>query len=331
MDRRYTLQRNFFYECRNHSNRLHPNTNPQPQDGKAFLPSVARTLIVLTSMLAPIIGAKPAIAASQDSPVDSVSQAVPVDTPKPAALYLQQAKSGSLRHRGDRWLLTLNGTAPRVTTFADRPQQVGGAQDLKSFLSGWNGAFGSTAPQAVLEITDAPASRDVILLELSAPQVGMLPGTITYEVRPLTQTSRASLAALAERADSRVSARFGRASLFIDATGGAVPFSVFWTSNGGTFGFGFDVATISSGSLMSIFTEGNYVFIGPEGIDGQSFNPTGLFQGSIQGRLSIPPSGPITGNANVPSGFTVQLTLCNGTPVTLPNGNFSVPAPTEGC
>ncbi|MDD2769201.1 MAG: hypothetical protein PHT19_10735 [Methylococcus sp.] len=279
------------------------------------------TWAIVAALFLPLIGSGTAIA---ETPTASARASNP-------PLYLHQAKHGSLQRQGDQWVLTLRGSAPSLTTFAGQPQRVGSPHELNAFVSGWSGIFGDAKPQAALEITDAPAHRDVILLELSPPVFGGKSGTVNYTVRPLAQTSRATLAALAERADGSVPGHFGRASLYIDATGGGAHFQVYWTSNGGTFGMDFDAATISSATLMSSFTEGNYIYIGPTGIDGQSFNPTGLFQGSIQGELTLPPTGPLTGIATVPSGFTLQLTLCNGTPVTLANGTFSVPVPAEGC
>jgi len=252
--------------------------------------------------------------------------------PSKPSLYVHQAEHGLLRRHGERWVLTLRGSAPRLPGFGNSPEPVVDSRELVSFVSGWKDIFGDAKAVAALEITDAPASRDVILLELAAPQFRGRSDTVSYEAYPVTQTSRTSLATLAARADGSVSTRFGRASLYIDATGGTVPLAISWTSNGGTFGLSFDNATLSQGSLMTEFTEGNYIFIGTTGIDGQSFNPTGLFQGSIQVRVTLPASGPITGSADLPSGFSVQASFCGSTSwVTLPNGRFSIAPPSGGC
>lgn len=252
--------------------------------------------------------------------------------PSKPALYVHQAERGLLQRHGERWVLTLRGSAPRLSGFGNSPEQVVNSQELVAFVSGWKDIFGEAKATAALEITDAPASRDVILLELAAPQFRGRSDTVSYEVHPLTQTSRASLATLAARADGSVPTRFGRASLYIDATGGTVPLAISWTSNGGTFGLSFDNVTLSQGSLMTEFTEGNYLFIGTTGIDGQSFNPTGLFQGAIQVRMTLPASGPVTGSTDLPSGFSMQASFCGSTSwVTLPNGPFSISPPSGGC
>ncbi|MEW6037464.1 MAG: hypothetical protein AB1648_04330 [Pseudomonadota bacterium] len=289
-----------------------------------------RTLLVAALTLVTGLGTGTAVVEAADFSPGPAGQFAPGHS-KPS-LYVHQAKRGLLQRHGERWVLTLRGSAPMLSGFGNSPEQVVNSQELVSFVSGWKAIFGDAKATAALEITDAPASRDVILLELAPPQFGGRPDTVSYEVRPVTQTSRASLAALAERADGSVSTRFGRASLYVDATGGTVPLTISWTSNGGTFGLSFDNVTLSAGSLMSDFTEGNYVFIGTTGIDGQSFNPSGLFQGAIQVRVTLPASGPVTGSADVPSGFSLQASFCDSTSwVTLPNGAFSISPPSGGC
>lgn len=279
------------------------------------------TWVLVAAVLALWIHPGAAVAETAGASTTAVSRPV---------LYLHTAQQGTLRPDGDRWRLTFYGSSPRIVTFAHQPAQAGRAHQLSELVTGWRAAFGDAKPHAALEITDAPESQDVVLLELSPPELGARPGTVSYAVRPLTRTSRASLVGLAARADSGVPERFGHATLYIAATGGTISYQLSWDSDGGSFGVSFDNVTIESGSLIENYSQGNFVAVLPQGVSGQAAGASLPFFGGIQGNLTLPPSGPITGTADVPPGITVQIFFCGGSGVTLSNGAFSIPAP-SGC
>jgi len=104
----------------------------------------------------------------------------------------------------------------KVTAFSDRPARVGGAVGLRRFVARWTAAFGADPPNAALQLDRAPVGRDVVLLELRRPRHHRRARTLTFRVRPLRTTDRRQLSTIARRADRRVAARLGRASLFID-------------------------------------------------------------------------------------------------------------------
>jgi hypothetical protein len=132
--------------------------------------------------------------------------------PSGGTLYVQQARNAELV--GTR--LVLHHPGARVTTFSDRPARQGGSQTLPAFVAAWTAAFGDDPPNAALELTDAPASRDVTLLELRAPRYDRRRDTLTYTVRPVTKAAGHALDGLAARADKGLRGRLGRATLFID-------------------------------------------------------------------------------------------------------------------
>ncbi len=132
-------------------------------------------------------------------------------------LYVQQARGGELVKKGGSWRLVLHEPGTRTTTFSDRPQRVGGTMPLSRFVSSWKSSFGTVAPNAALEITGAPQSRNVVLLELSAPRYDASRHLLSFRAKPLTTSSDPALANLARQADRGVHGGFGHASLFIDS------------------------------------------------------------------------------------------------------------------
>lgn len=137
------------------------------------------------------------------------------------SLYVAQAGAGSLRKTDGRWQLVLRRVSPRVTRFADRPARSGGSLPLRRFVSDWRAAFGDDAPNAALEIAGAPASRDVVLLELGRPRLDRRHHRVVMQAEPLRRIDRTgtALGALSKRSDRGARGRFGRASLFVDDGG----------------------------------------------------------------------------------------------------------------
>jgi hypothetical protein len=144
--------------------------------------------------------------------VPATASAAPTTT---GTLYVQQAANAQLVGAGSAWKLVLDRPDAHVIAFADRPARTGTAQRLSTFVRGWDAAFGGDPPNAALQVEGAPPSRDIALLELSAPRLSRGGHRLIYRARPLTATS-ATLGGLAKRADRGIKGRLGRVTLFID-------------------------------------------------------------------------------------------------------------------
>ncbi len=282
----------------------------------------SRLLLAATALGAAVSLAPAATAAAAPAPTSN--------------LYLQQAQSGVLRGS----TLVLRGVAPRTTTFTDRPQRVGSAETTRAFASGFARTFGADPPNAALEVTDAPASRDVALLELRRPRYDAHTHTLTYRVRRLTTTKSPSLHSFVPRADRGVTT-FGRASLFIDS--GTVEAGLLFTvtapaagtvgisPSNGTFDFNAPDSSPPGSQVDSIQEPANQV--GQTGVGGITLGPSALTV--VAGQLGpisvqllvsvvVPASGTLTGTASLPAGATVTVQGGPG-PVTLTNGPFRIP------
>lgn len=136
-------------------------------------------------------------------------------------LFVQNADKGRLtpvKGKKDTYNLTLQGIAPRVTTFTDRPLRVASSVDVTDFLDNWNGGdFESDPPNAALVLTHGKTNRDTFIVELADPSYDRSTATLTYEVTLITGKPAGRLAELADDVDEDPPASFGRASLFIDA------------------------------------------------------------------------------------------------------------------
>jgi hypothetical protein len=134
-------------------------------------------------------------------------------------LFVQTARRGTLRRVAGRrgvFRLMLAGAHRHVSVIGGRPQRRAGAEPLSAFVRRWRArGFASDPPNAALVVAGARASRDVVIVELSRPRRG--PRSVSYIARVVRGASTPALARFAARADARVAARFGQASLFIDS------------------------------------------------------------------------------------------------------------------
>ncbi|MEA2480518.1 MAG: hypothetical protein QOJ07_2440 [Thermoleophilaceae bacterium] len=134
-------------------------------------------------------------------------------------LFTQSATSGSLKSSaGGGMTLTLRGVAPQVVWFQDRPDRRAGHMGATELVSQWRSfGFQSDAPNAALTLLGAPDNADTVVVELlSRPRYDPAQGTMTYGVRLLSHTPN-GLDDFGPDVDAAVPARFGVASLFIDA------------------------------------------------------------------------------------------------------------------
>jgi hypothetical protein len=253
----------------------------------------------------------------------------------PSLLYVQQTASGSLTHTAHGWRLTLSDPSPEITTFADRPERVGGSLSLGGFLGRWGSEFHRVAPNAALEIAGAPENRNIALIELGTPHRDARRDAVTFDVIPLKSTRAPRLQSLAQGADPIWSARFGRATLFIDdGTSTEFPFSM--SASGTQIGTGFmltfDQAQLSfspmfestfiSSRAMSYDYSQNTIYGIPTntGVSATSWSGSGV------GYLATISGQPVTGEAVLQPDMTVTLQIGEGPPTTVSSsGPFSVP------
>jgi hypothetical protein len=255
----------------------------------------------------------------------------------PGDLYVLQADGGTLQRSGGTWRLTLRDPAATVTRFADRPARIGGPQRLKRFVAGWGATFGGDPPNAALQLDRAPPGRDIVLLELRRPRYDAKAGTLTFRVRPLRTAGGSRLGALARRADARVAAEFGRASLFIDDGPSNIGFGVTINLLGGAPGppVTFTLALGNTefqpaGQVEGGFSTGRTVLPGftvdlaAAGI--QVTLPSGS-QAVVAIPIDFPATGAVQGIVTLPAGYTVSFTSEAGQVQATQSGPVTIPTP----
>jgi hypothetical protein len=265
--------------------------------------------------------------------------AAPSPSP-PGELFLLQAEAGSLLRAADGDLrLVLREPDAKVIAFADRPARVGGARPLRRFVDRWTRTFGDDPPNAALQLDDAPASRDVVLLELGRPRQDRAARTVTFRVRKLRTTRQVQLSAIARRADPGVAPRFGRASLFIDDGPSGIGYQVTVNLLGG----------VPSGAPVAFsLTLGNSQFQPSGQLEqtigfGRTVTPSMTVDLSAQALAVTLPSGQqvvgtvnidlpatgrvVQGNVVLPFGYAVTISSEAGSVTTAQSGPIAIPAP----
>ncbi|HSJ73488.1 MAG TPA: hypothetical protein VK904_04155, partial [Miltoncostaeaceae bacterium] len=237
------------------------------------------------------------------------------------------------------WRLVLRNPDTTVTTFTDRPVRVGGAARLARLVAGWGRTFAGDPPNAALQLDRAPPGRDVVLLELRRPRYDRRERTLTFRVSPLKTTQRRLLSALARRADRRVAASFGRASLFVDDGPSAIGYQVTVNLLGG----------VPSGAPVAFslsLTNSQFRQIGqlePTFGFGRTVTPSMTVDFSAQQLALTVPSGSralanvaidspasgrtVLGSVTLPCGYTLIVSSEAGQVETLQSGPISIPAP----
>jgi hypothetical protein len=246
-------------------------------------------------------------------------------------LFVATAGGGQLSAVAGRpgaYTLTLHTPAHQVTRFGDRPARTAGSQSLKSFVAGWDAdGFGDVPPNAALVLDRAPASRDTFVLELSHPRI-QRDGDLAFAATRIGRAPTGGLSAFARSADRGVPTRFGRASLFIDSAAAQLPVTL-------------NVGNLPQGQAAVV------TFDDPLDLQaGQTFHPTittpnsfetimtafdvimgGSTTADASGVAQVAlshVSGPITGNATIPAGATVSLSINGGPAISITAGQFSI-------
>ena len=269
-----------------------------------------------------------------------LSFATPAAAQSPSAsgggLFVQSASQGRLvpvPGRPGVFNLTLRVPGP-VVAFADRPARRVRNESLASFAARWTRrGFAADPPNAALVIDDAPAARDVVVLELRSRTL-VRAGIVRYRVRILRGTAAGPALArvVAGRADRTARRAFGRASLFVDPSRPEsvslnLAFSPLAAGAPGGLYFG-DSAQVSPVVFTTLQSPGTVVvalnafFLTP----GASGLPATTAQVGL-----VNASSPIRGTAQLPIGVTVTASVSvagtTGPSTTISNGPFSLPIP----
>lgn len=128
------------------------------------------------------------------------------DAKKPEYLYVMSSKSGTFINN----TLTLKDVAT-VVFFSNRPNRIAGHVTPQRFVEEWDkgiSSMKSDPPNATLSILEGDMVKNVVVT-LIAPFISG--DTITFKVEPL---------------DGKLPAEFGRASLFIDASGAGLGYGI---------------------------------------------------------------------------------------------------------
>lgn len=198
--------------------------------------SLTRQRVALATLTAVAAAALPAAA-----------QAAPLIAPHTPAgdLYVATAGGGSLtptRHGGDTYRLELDHPGQAITAFADHPGRVAADVTPKALVDGWKAdGFETDPPNAALVVNGAPADHDVMVVELTKPQLAKS-GAMVFDAKRVRAPKDGALAAFASRADKKVADHFGGASLFIDDGSQVVPVTI--------------TATLPAGSTMNVAPTG---------------------------------------------------------------------------
>jgi len=247
-------------------------------------------------------------------------------------LYTTTADAGMLRKAPGKatYRLTLKDPAAKVSAFSDRPERTASRQSLKQFVGDWKAnGFAQDPPNAALVLDRAPAAHDTYLFELSHPRIARH-GNLTFTAKRIGTRSTGALEPIAKGADRGRPRNFGRASVFIDASG--TTYSLAITAHTGPqanilLDFGADtvglapttswhptITTVEDGSVE--YSPTSMTLINSSPLDSET---------TADANLNHQGSGPIIGDAIIPAGSTVAISIDGGAPVTIDNGPFSIP------
>lgn len=247
-------------------------------------------------------------------------------------LYTTTAAAGTLTNAPGKatYRLTLKDPAAKVSAFSDRPARTASRQSLKRFVGDWKAnGFAQDPPNAALVLDRAPAAHDTYLFELSRPRIAGH-GNLTFTARRIGSRPTGALEPIAKGADRGTPRSFGRSSLFIDDSG--TSHSVAITAKTGpdanvVLDFGADtvgLAPSTSWHPTVSLTDSGSVEYSPTSMTLVNSSPVDS-ETNANVNLDHQGTGPITGDALIPAGSSVTISIDGGAPVTISNGLFSIP------
>jgi hypothetical protein len=212
-------------------------------------------------------------------------------TPAPGGeLYVATAGGGTLTPTAHgRYRLVLRHPSTRITAFSDHPARSSRGESLRSFVAHWSKAgFAADPPNAALVVDHAPADRDVMVLELSKPELTRS-GALTFHARRVGATGAGALKAFARRADGKLQRSFGRAGLFIDSGTMATHVVQFSMTVPGRYevDIAFDKASFDPASQLTSHTDSGATIVTDSGDVTVTAPSTTPVTATFNGRMSI--------------------------------------------
>ena len=170
----------------------------------------------------------------------SASAAVAQSTPVgaiPTWMYVQTGRSGSWRRKGSGYELTIEGVAPNIVAFTDRPSRNVQTQSLKTWLSKFPILGKKNPPNAAVVVPDGKGGEKTLIVELTKGAYDPTKQRATWLVRPLREQVTGHKAGVAKRLgidvrDYSLPSSFTTPSLLIDGCPRT------WTNKGTSTGNG---------------------------------------------------------------------------------------------
>ena len=132
----------------------------------------------------------------------SASAAVAQSTPVgaiPTWMYVQTGRSGSWRRKGSGYELTIEGVAPNIVAFTDRPSRNVQTQSLKTWLSKFPILGKKNPPNAAVVVPDGKGGEKTLIVELTKGAYDPTKQRATWLVRPLREQVTGHKAGVAKR------------------------------------------------------------------------------------------------------------------------------------
>jgi hypothetical protein len=262
----------------------------------------------------------------------AAAQAAPIVAPHTSGddLYVATAGGGSLTptgHGGDTYRLELDHPGQAITAFADHPGRVAGDVTPQALVRDWKAdGFAADPPNAALVVDGAPTDHDVMVVELTHPELAKS-GALVFDAKRVPAPKDGALAAFAPRADRSVASRFGGASLFVDDGATSVPITL--------------TATLPARATMVVNPTSGDLTLSPKP-NQAALNATGPVQSRVVGGAIVLMSGadpttvtetigvtngggPIALSTSYTGGASATVSVNGGAAQPLPAGAASIP------
>lgn len=154
----------------------------------------------------------------------SLAQAETVTTgkaPYPTWLYVQTGRSGTWKRKGSNYELTIDGVAPNIIAFTDRPDRDVQTQRLSTWLRKFPIQGKKNPPNAAIVVPNGSGGEKTLIVELSKGTYDAPSDRMTWLARPLQERVDGHKASVAKRLgvarrDYSLPASFTTPSLLID-------------------------------------------------------------------------------------------------------------------
>lgn len=141
-------------------------------------------------------------------------------------LYSQSANSAELIGQGgDKYELVMKGVDIHTIMFADRPDRDVEVVTTQKIVDGWETAFASSAPNAVLVEHEPSGETDSLVVVLRSPKYDSVRDILTYQVELLADEEHPERLKQMANVHDEAPLEFSAVSLFIDnvTTPGGAP------------------------------------------------------------------------------------------------------------